>query len=114
MSDTYSYWCDKQEESWLAKNLKNEKVTSSRSTVKKYVKKPIPVEAIQWTGKNYDELDAFAGSNIFIEDGILKCKTLEGTMSAKNKYGDYVVKGPIGEFYICEKSVFEMTYEETK
>ena len=37
---------------------------------KKYVKKPIPVEAVQWTGKNYDELDAFAGSNIFIEDGI--------------------------------------------
>ena len=35
-------------------------------------------------------------------------------MSAKNKYGDYVVKGPIGEFYICEKSVFEMMYEETK
>ena len=22
---------------------------------KKYVKKPIPVEAVQWTGKNYEE-----------------------------------------------------------
>lgn len=114
MSDAYSYWCDKQEESWLAKNLKIEKAVSDRSIVKKYMKKPIPVEAIQWTGKNYDELDAFAGNNVFIEDGILKCKTLEGTMSAMNKYGDYLIKGVQGEFYICEKSIFESTYEEVK
>lgn len=82
--------------------------------IKKYVKKPIPIEAVQWTGKNFDEIDAFTGNNVFIEDGILKCRTLEGIMSAKNKYGDYLIKGPVNEFYICEKNVFEMTYDEIK
>ena len=26
---------------------------------KKYVKKPIPVSAIQWTGENFEEIKAF-------------------------------------------------------
>ena len=34
--------------------------------IKKYVKKPIPIEAVQWTGKNFDELDAFAGNNVLL------------------------------------------------
>ena len=32
-------------------------------------------------------------------------------MKMKNPIGDYLIKGPIGEFYFCEKSTFEMTYQ---
>lgn len=79
--------------------------------VKKYVKKPIPIDAVQYTGDNIDEVQDFC-SDAFIEDGWLNVSTFEGTMKASNKIGDYVVKGIKGEFYICEKSIFEETYEE--
>lgn len=80
--------------------------------VKKYVKKPIPVEAIQWTGDNFDELENFAGPNVWVDDGYLFVMTLEGAFKSKNKTGDYLIKGVRGEFYICEKGIFEETYEE--
>ena len=32
-------------------------------------------------------------------------------MKMKNPIGDYLIKGPIGELYFCEKSTFEMTYQ---
>jgi len=82
--------------------------------VKKYVKKPIPVEAIQWTGDNFDELEDFAGNNIWVDEGHLFVMTLEGAFKSKNKTGDYLIKGIRGEFYICEKDIFEETYEEVK
>lgn len=82
--------------------------------IRKYVKKPIPIEAIQYDGNNFEELETFSNGAVFIEDGILKCETLEGVMSAFNKVGDYLIKGPFGEFYICEKKVFETTYQEIK
>ena len=78
---------------------------------KKYVKKPIPIEAIQFDGKNFDEVNDFC-KDAFIEDGWLHVHTLDGDMKAPNKLGDYVIKGIKGEFYICEKSIFEETYEE--
>lgn len=82
--------------------------------IRKYVKKPIPIEAIQYDGNNFEELETFSNGAVFIEDGILKCKTLEGVMSCFNKVGDYLVRGIAGEFYICEKSIFEITYQEAK
>ena len=80
--------------------------------IKKYVKKPIVVEVIQWTGDNLDEITDFAG-NIVSKDvnGHLVVNTLEGNMVSPNKTHDYVIKGIDGEFYICEKSIFEKTYE---
>ena len=79
--------------------------------VKKYVKKPIAVEAVQFNGHNIDEVNDFC-QDAFVEDGWLWVSTLEGNMKASNKVGDYVVKGVMGEFYICEKGIFEETYEE--
>ena len=81
--------------------------------VKKYVKKPILVEAVQFNGCNIDEVNDFC-KDAFIEDGWLWVSTLEGNMKASNKVGDYIVKGVMGEFYICEKSIFEETYEEVE
>lgn len=51
----------------------------------KYRKKPVEVEAIQYTGKNLPEMIV---SEL-----------------------DYVIKGVNGEFYPCKPDIFEKTYE---
>ena len=79
---------------------------------KKYIKKPIQIEAIQFTGDNFRELYDFAGNDVYYQDGLVYVHTLEGDMKMKNKVGDYLVKGVRGEFYFCEKNIFEETYEE--
>lgn len=80
--------------------------------IKKYMKKPIPIEAIQFNGDNFSQLQAFAGSNIYTNNDGVFIHTLEGEMKMKNPVGDYLIKGIHGEFYFCEKSVFEESYIE--
>lgn len=80
--------------------------------IKQYIKKPIPINAIQFTGKNFDELVSFAGDFIYKNNNEIFIHTLEGEMKMKNAIGDYLIKGVHGEFYFCEKSIFEETYEE--
>lgn len=73
-------------------------------------KKPIVVEAIQYTADNLLEVMKFcAGGKKTIFDDYLYIVTLEGNMRVRK--GDYIIKGVHGEFYPCEKSVFEETYE---
>lgn len=80
--------------------------------VKKYLKKPIPIEAVQYTGDNFDELQSFAGNDVYIQDGYVFVHTLEGDMKMAHQTGDYLVKGIHGEFYFCEKNIFEESYFE--
>ena len=90
----------------------------------KYRKKPVVVEAIQWTGSNLEEIRNFVGSDL-IEDYMelfdikrtlkemlvdIAIDTLEGTMRVD--YGDYIIKGVKGEFYPCKPDIFLKTYEE--
>lgn len=56
---------------------------------RKYVKKPIPIEAYQ------------VGAKMVIH-------TLEGDMTAQP--GDYIITGIEGEQYPCKKEIFEATY----
>ena len=67
----------------------------------KYRKKPVVIEAIQFTGDNCEEIKEF-GAYIVI-------KTLEGKMIALP--GDWIIKGVKGEFYPCKPDIFEKTYE---
>ena len=80
----------------------------------KYRKKPVVIEAIQWTGDNFEEI-----ANLFFkmdnhqilernEKG-LYINTLEGKMFAQ--VGDYIIQGVEGEGYPCRKDIFEKTYE---
>lgn len=91
----------------------------------RYRKKPIEVEAIQYTGDNEREIADFM--NVPIPalqtrvDAVLRAdgdyrknchiliNTLEGTMTAN--YGDYIIKGVRGEFYPCKPDIFDETYE---
>lgn len=76
-----------------------------------YRKKPVVIEAIQWTGYNRREILDFIGRNGSWGDSIgLTITTLEGVHSATE--GDYIIKGIAGEFYPCKPEIFSVTYDE--
>lgn len=91
--------------------------------IKKYIKKPVEVEAIQLTENNIEEVYNFVILPItsmftinlphFIKrvkkDKGVYLETLEGTMKAN--FGDYIIKGIKGEFYPCKPDIFEATYQ---
>jgi hypothetical protein len=45
----------------------------------------------------------------FQVDEPFEVESMEGTM--KGKAGDYLMKGVQGELYICDKTVFESSYD---
>jgi hypothetical protein len=87
----------------------------------KFRKKPVVIEAIQWTGKNFDEIMNFTknyhGHKVAYEDAEqrayktqeLTINTLEGNMTASKN--DFIIQGVNGEFYPCKPDIFEKTYE---
>lgn len=81
-----------------------------------YRKKPIPVEARQLLGSEdgqtgRDLADWCGGSvgGLFAEPKVL-VPTLEGDLTAR--VGDWIVKGPGGEFWPVKGSIFADTYED--
>ena len=88
----------------------------------RYRKKPVVVEAIQWTGKNMQELKNFVGDSLEYDvmDAAwevgkgpvivnVRIQTLEGIHHAS--VGDFIIKGIRGEFYPCKPDIFAKTYE---
>lgn len=77
----------------------------------KYKKKPVVIEAVQWTGNNKEEiLDFCNGSSSFTAaDGYIAINTLKGIIIASA--GDYIIKGVCGEFYLHKPDIFNKTYE---
>lgn len=82
--------------------------------MKWYVKKPIPVPALQWDGFNRKGVELFIGKSVSYDPTkkILVIDTYEGDMIASQ--GDYIIRGIEGEFYPCKPSVFEKSYEEVE
>ena len=82
----------------------------------KYRKKPVVIEAIQWSPGVIlpnEWTENGASQIIYVEQPLtgpeLAIKTLEGVMTARP--GDFIIKGVKGEFYPCKPDVFEATYE---
>jgi len=79
--------------------------------IQNYRKKPVVIQACQWTGNNLEELRAFVPEqwrhNKITEP--MGIKTLEGAMTISE--GDFIIKGVNGEFYPCKPDIFEKTYE---
>lgn len=77
----------------------------------KYKKKPVIIEAVQWTSRNIEEIERFTGNkaryNLVLNT--FEIETLEGIMIAN--VDDYIIKGIKGEFYPCKPDIFEQTYE---
>lgn len=86
----------------------------------KYRKKPVVIDAIQWTGDNIEDVFTFMGDTepLYMgefpdADDIIGIDTLEGLMVAKK--GDWIIKEPHPTkdrtFYPCKPDIFEQTYE---
>lgn len=78
----------------------------------KYRKKPVEIEAVQYTGDNFKEVCEFVGKILNMTDSeqnYIIIETLEGDMTAS--VGDFIIKGVHGEFYPCKPDIFEKTYE---
>lgn len=81
----------------------------------KYRKKPVVIEAVQYTYpasvellmllKRGNRAYCFGGERLFL-------KTLEGTMHANP--GDYVILGVNKELYPCKPDIFKKTYEKVE
>lgn len=96
--------------------------------IKKYVKKPVQIEAIQLKEDNIIEVFDFLDEANYketksteeledfnqrmLEQGYIEIETLEGIM--KVSFGDYIIKGIKGEFYPCKPDIFIATYEEVR
>ena len=83
----------------------------------KFRKKPVEIEAIQFTRLNWEEIKQFTNDTAFsliIEKrigGECSCiiPTKEGNMLANEN--DWIIKGVKGEFYPCKPDIFGLTYE---
>lgn len=85
--------------------------------IKKYIKKPVEIEALQYIGENFRECIEFMGNDFdkVKYDNVsktLKINTLEGIMICS--LNDYIIKGIKGEFYPCKPNIFKETYKEIK
>ncbi|MBT7928931.1 hypothetical protein HN682_03325 [Candidatus Peregrinibacteria bacterium] len=83
--------------------------------IKKYRKKAIVVEAVQFTNETKDQVYNWVRCSTaasFDEDDnpILKIQTLEGVITAS--LNDWIIKGVQGEYYPCKPDIFEQTYDE--
>ncbi|XTQ92566.1 hypothetical protein ACQR5W_11640 [Xanthomonas sacchari] len=100
------------------------------STAQKFRKKPVVIEAKQFTGGAQSATPIIdwilegghtarwreAAEPVFIENvghngwpEALAIDTLEGTMDAAP--GDWVIRGVQGEFYPCKPDIFAATYD---
>lgn len=93
---------------------------------KKYIKKPVVVEAFQlgidvipewfWEKVSFKQTSNkqifFNNRTINIHDMYCEIKTLEGVM--RGNYGDYIIRGIKGEIYPCKPDIFKETYEVVK
>jgi hypothetical protein len=80
--------------------------------IQKYTKKPVTIEAIQWTEENLPAIKEWLGENLVTYNEDLQIhyiKTLEGNM--KITEGDYIIRGIKGEFYPCKPDIFYATYD---
>lgn len=78
----------------------------------KYRKKPVVIDAMEYTGENPSACQQFIGPNFDNTLNYPNIKTLEGTMAVSK--GDFIIRGVAGEFYPCKPDIFWKTYEEVE
>ena len=94
--------------------------------IKKFRKKPVVIEAVQYNNLNKEEIEKFVGKELEREletetaylagKGSPKFSLIIETLEGKHKAmpNDYIIKGIEGEFYPCKPDIFKATYEEVE
>lgn len=83
----------------------------------KFRKKPVVIDAIRWTGDNYDEINNWTDSRfqmITLPDQPEMTARIYDVLHETwvlLRDGDWVIRGVRGEYYPCANDVFESTYE---
>ena len=93
---------------------------SETSGVQRFRKRPVVVEALQWTGANAEQMSAFAGPCFALvlpedraEDPQRTAEVwdeLHGTWIGMRD-GQWLIRGIRGEFYPHDESAFPAVYE---
>ena len=79
----------------------------------RFRKKPVEIEAEQYTGIYDDRIKSFVTcQHEFVPTEGIKIATLEGVMTAKPY--DWIVRGIKGEFYPVAPDIFEATYDRVE
>lgn len=88
-----------------------------------YRKKPVVIEAVEFTYPVSEELKKFLGNNLGRVSknrhpeakAEAEIKTLEDGCNLTVKHiateGDYIIKGVQGEYYACKPDIFFKTYD---
>ena len=78
--------------------------------IARYRKRPVVIDACQWTGDNLSEVLTFVGETRLPCDNEdrLYITTLEGGLWAS--VGDFIIRGLAGEFDSCKPDIFARTY----
>ena len=79
----------------------------------RYRKRPVEIEAIQWTGDNTKQVMSWADNYFGLDvDGTGGWIWNESQKSNNHvNVGDYIIRGTSGEYYPCEPTIFAATYE---
>lgn len=83
--------------------------------VRRYIKKPLVVEAVRWTGYNFDEIQHFVGvgnAKFMRETNPPEIYIITEYQALHPGIGDYIVKNSYSSFDIYTKSCFEQSFEE--
>ena len=79
----------------------------------KFRKKPVVIEAIQWKGDNFREVEKLLSKSTreWERNGdLIIIDTLEGKHNCQ--INDWIILGVKKETYPCKPDIFEATYEE--
>lgn len=71
----------------------------------RFRRRPVVIDAVQYTGQNYAELKAFAGKGLFEEGPTMG----EGRMRVRP--GDWIIREESGRIVPCSHEIFSKEYE---
>ena len=79
----------------------------------RFRKKPVVIDAVEWTGTNGREIAEFLEDaewrHPLSPSDHIEIRTQEGVMTARP--GDFIIRGVAGEVYPCKPDIFAQTYE---
>jgi hypothetical protein len=78
--------------------------------VRRYIKKPVEIEAIKYTGHNGWYIEEWSKNEIILTNRGLNMK-IRGHDGSILNVGDYAVRDPDGNFYFYTSDYFESEYD---